>query len=131
MTPPALPTFRARLTAWAKALKTEIRVVAIVARDPRVPWPAKALALATVAYALSPIDLIPDFVPVLGLLDDLIIVPAGIWLTLRLVPAAVISDARARAHESAVDRATGRSAAAVIVALWLASAIAGARWLFS
>ena len=81
------PPLRARLTAWAKTLKTEIAVVAIAARDPRVPWPAKALALATVAYALSPIDLIPDFVPVLGLVDDLIIVPAGIWLTFRLVPA--------------------------------------------
>jgi len=120
-----------RLTAWAKALKTEITVLAIAARDPRVPWPAKALALATIAYALSPIDLIPDFVPVLGLLDDLVIVPAGIWLTLRLVPADVMADARARARETALDRSRGKAAAAVIVTLWLASALAVAQWLFS
>jgi uncharacterized membrane protein YkvA (DUF1232 family) len=119
------------LTAWAKALKTEIAVVAIAARDPRVPWPAKAVALATVAYALSPIDLIPDFVPVLGLVDDLIIVPAGIWLTLRLVPAAVMADARLRAGDSALYGAKGRTAAAVIVAIWLASALGAALWLFS
>lgn len=124
-------SLRARLMTWAKALKTEIEVLAIAARDPRVPWPAKALALATVAYALSPIDLIPDFVPVLGLLDDLIIVPAGIWLTLRLVPAEVMADARRRAGESALDRTNGRTAAAVIVSIWIASALAAGLWFFS
>jgi uncharacterized membrane protein YkvA (DUF1232 family) len=123
-------SLRARLTARAKALKAEMTVVAVVARDPRVPWPAKALALATVAYALSPIDLIPDFLPVLGLLDDLVLIPAGIWLTLRLVPVEVIADARAKAREDGLDRARGRVAAAVIVLLWAASAMSVGLWLF-
>jgi uncharacterized membrane protein YkvA (DUF1232 family) len=126
------PSLRARLTTWAKTLKTEIAALAIAARDPRLPWPAKALALATIAYALSPIDLIPDFVPVLGFLDDLVVVPAGIWLTLRLVPAEVMAEARTRATENALDRAKGRTAAAaVIVSIWIASALAAALWLFS
>jgi len=129
--PMTQPSLRARLTGWAHALKTEIRVLAIAARDPRTPWLAKALALATVAYALSPIDLIPDFVPVLGLLDDLIIVPAGIWLVLRLVPAEVMAEARSRAHETTLDRTRGRTAAVLIVAVWIASALAVMLWLFS
>lgn len=125
-------SLRTRLTGWARALKTEISALAIVARDPRTPWPAKALALATVAYALSPIDLIPDFVPVLGLLDDLIIVPAGIWLVLRLVPVEAMAEARIRAREAtALDRARGRAAAAFIVAVWIASTLAVTLWLFS
>jgi uncharacterized membrane protein YkvA (DUF1232 family) len=125
-------SLRARLTGWARALKTEIGALAIVARDPRTPWPAKALALATVAYALSPIDLIPDFVPVLGLLDDLILVPAGIWLVLRLVPAEVMAEARNRAREEITfDRTRGRTAAVLIVAVWIASALAVTLWLFS
>jgi uncharacterized membrane protein YkvA (DUF1232 family) len=125
------PTFRVRLTAWAKALKTEIDVLAIAARDPRTPWPAKAVAVATVAYALSPIDLIPDVVPVLGLIDDLILVPAGLWLTLRLIPAEVMADARMQAQAAALDRSRGRAAAVIIVLLWIALALAATLWLLS
>ena len=72
---------------WARAIRRDVVAVWIAARDPRVPWYAKALALAVAAYALSPIDLIPDFIPVLGYLDDLIIVPLGILLVVRLIPA--------------------------------------------
>lgn len=95
----------------------------IAARDRRVPWYVKALAGAVAAYALSPIDLIPDFIPVLGYLDDLLIVPAGIWLVVRLVPPPLMAEFR----EEAVRRA-GRPisyiAAAVIAAIWIAAAAA-------
>jgi len=75
-----------RLKQWARALKRDVLALYLAARDPRVPWYAKALALVTAAYALSPIDLIPDFIPVLGYLDDLILLPGLIWLTVRLIP---------------------------------------------
>ena len=117
----------ARLRARARALKSSTFALYLAARDPRTPWYARALALAVVAYAFSPIDLIPDPVPVLGYLDDLIIVPAGIALTLRLIPPAVLADARARAAEGG-GRPLGRAGAAFIVALWLALA-AAALWL--
>ena len=83
------------LKSWARALKRDVSALWIAARDPRVPWYAKALAGAVAAYALSPIDLIPDFIPVLGYLDDLILVPAGIWLVLRLVPRNLMREFRA------------------------------------
>ena len=86
-----------RLRDWARALKLELRALYFVVRDPRTPWYAKALAGAVLAYALSPIDLIPDFIPVLGYLDDVILVPLGIWLALKLVPGEVLAEARARA----------------------------------
>jgi uncharacterized membrane protein YkvA (DUF1232 family) len=96
-------------------------VVMLAARDPRLPWPVKLLAVAVVAYALSPIDLIPDFVPVLGYLDDLVIVPFGIWLLVRLIPPEIMAD-----HRDAAARA-GRPARSVagallVVGLWLAAA---------
>ena len=87
-----------RLKAWAAALKRDALALWFAYRDPRTPWHAKALALLIVGYALSPIDLIPDFIPVLGLLDELILLPGAIWLALRLVPAQVLIDARARAR---------------------------------
>jgi uncharacterized membrane protein YkvA (DUF1232 family) len=111
------------LRRWARALKAETLALSLVARDPRVPWYAKLLAAAVVAYALSPIDLIPDFVPVLGYLDDLVIVPLGIALTLRLVPPEVLAECRARARAELADgRPVSRAGAAAIVALWLLSA---------
>ena len=85
-----------QLRSRAAALRTETYAIYLAARDPRTPWFAKALVLLIVAYALSPIDLIPDFVPVLGYLDDLLIVPAGIGLALKLVPGAVMAEARKR-----------------------------------
>jgi uncharacterized membrane protein YkvA (DUF1232 family) len=108
----------ARLRQRAGALKTSTDALYLAARDPRTPWYARALALAVVAYALSPIDLIPDPVPVLGYLDDLVIVPAGIALTLRLIPPEVLADARERAARGA-GRPLSRVGAAITVALWL------------
>ena len=112
-----------RLRDWAQALRRETLVLYFAARDPRTPWYAKLLAGAVVAYALSPIDLIPDFIPVLGYLDDLILVPIGIALVLKLIPAEVLSAARARA-EAAIERPRSIAAAVIIVAIWIALACA-------
>jgi uncharacterized membrane protein YkvA (DUF1232 family) len=90
----------ARLKDWALALKRDVKAIYLARSDPRLPWYCKALAVAVAAYALSPIDLIPDFIPVLGYLDDLIIVPLGIALVVRLMPAEVIEEYRIRATAS-------------------------------
>ena len=108
------------LKAWAARLKRDVVALWIAARDPRTPWHARAMAGFVAAYALSPIDLIPDFIPVLGWLDDLLIVPAGIWLAVRWVPAALMAEFRARAEATARPRS--RAAASIIVTLWLATA---------
>lgn len=106
--------------AQARRLKQALRVLALAARDPRTPWPAKALALAVVAYGLSPIDLIPDPIPVLGLLDDLILLPLGVWLVIRMIPAEVWAACQEKAvAEAADDRAPSWAGAAMVVALWL------------
>ena len=107
------------LRAWAFALKRDALAVWLAGRDPRTPWYARAVALAVAAYAFSPIDLIPDFVPVLGLLDDLLIVPAGLWLALRLIPAGVLAEHRAAAAALA-SKPVSKAAAAVIAGVWLA-----------
>lgn len=111
----------ARLRDRARSLKRETYALYLACRDPRTPWYAKLLAGAVVAYAISPIDLIPDFIPVLGYVDDVLIVPAGIALALRLVPTDVMADCRARATAMAA-RPTSPVAAAVIIAIWLAAA---------
>ncbi|MAA98357.1 MAG: hypothetical protein CMN87_02575 [Stappia sp.] len=113
---------RGRLAAWARALKREVAALALALRDPQTPLVARLVALLVVAYALSPIDLIPDVIPVLGLLDDLVLVPAGIWLVLRLMPAEVMERARRRAVEADGLRPS-RAAAVVIIALWLVLAL--------
>jgi uncharacterized membrane protein YkvA (DUF1232 family) len=118
------------LGAWARSLTRDTHAVWLAARDPRTPWYAKALGLAVAAYALSPIDLIPDFIPVLGLLDDLLIVPAGLWLTLRLVPPEVMIANRAAA-EAAADRPVSRVAGVVVILIWLGLAGAAGLWLFT
>ena len=115
-----------RLREAARRLKREIVALAIAARDPRTPLYAKAFALFVVAYALSPVDLIPDFIPVLGLLDDVILVPLGIWVALRLIPADLMQDARAKA-EAAERLPKNKWAGAVIVAIWI-GALALAAW---
>lgn len=92
----------------------------LAARDPRVPWHAKAVAAAVAAYALSPIDLIPDFVPLLGYLDDLLIVPLGILLAVRLIPAPVMQELRAQALDR--QRPTSNVGMAAVIAVWLAAA---------
>jgi uncharacterized membrane protein YkvA (DUF1232 family) len=108
-----------RLKHWARAVKRDAVALYIAARDPRTPWYAKALAAVVVAYALSPIDLIPDFIPVLGYLDDIVIVPIGLWLVLRLIPPEVVDDCRARAADLA-QRPTSVTAAVVVVLIWIA-----------
>ena len=113
-----LRALRDGFLARLRALKRESLVVYYAARDPRLPWHVRVLALAVAAYALSPIDLIPDFIPVLGYLDDLVLVPLGIALVVKLTPADVLTTARERAAHAA-QRPVSRIAAAVIVALWL------------
>jgi len=103
---------------WAKSLKRDIVALWLVARDTRVPWHAKAVAGAVAAYALSPVDLIPDFIPVLGYLDDLLIVPLGIMLAIRLVPAEVMNQLRAEAARR-IERPSSRLGLIFILAVWL------------
>jgi uncharacterized membrane protein YkvA (DUF1232 family) len=113
----------ARLRRWAAALRRDAVALYLAARDPRVKWPAKLVALAVAAYVLSPIDLIPDFIPVLGLVDDLVIVSLGILLARRLVPPALLDEHR-RAAAALLAVPQSRVAAVLIVALWLALAVA-------
>ena len=111
-----------RLKTWASALKRDVLALWFACRDPRTPTIAKILAIVIVAYALSPIDLIPDFIPVLGLLDELILLPVALWLVLKLVPAAAMNDARAKAQawvEARRPRPRNWIAAAAIVVLWI------------
>ena len=107
---------------WAKSLKRDIVALWLAARDPRVPWYAKAVAGAVAAYALSPIDLIPDFIPVLGYLDDLVIVPLGILLATRLVPAEVMGALRVEAARR-IERPAGRAGLIFILVVWLSCLI--------
>ena len=118
-----------RLRAAARRLKRDVVAVFFAGRDARMPWLARLVALAVASYALSPIDLIPDMIPVLGLLDDLVLVPLGIALALRLVPPAVMAEARLRA-EALAARPTSRAAAVAIVVVWglLAAASAVLLW---
>lgn len=116
-----------RLRNWARALKRDAVALWLAARDPRTPLVAKLTAGAVAAYALSPIDLIPDFIPVLGYLDDLLIVPLGIALAIRLIPAPLMAEFRARAAER-LDRPRSLLAAALVVALWLGVGVLLALW---
>jgi uncharacterized membrane protein YkvA (DUF1232 family) len=114
-----------RLKRWAGELKAQVVTLWFCRRDPRTPVSAKIMAAVVVAYAFSPIDLIPDFIPVLGYVDDLILLPLGIYATIRLIPAAVLADARREADNWLAERqAAPRSywAAAVIVLVWVAVA---------
>jgi uncharacterized membrane protein YkvA (DUF1232 family) len=113
---------------WARRIKRDVLALWIAARDSRTPVVAKLAAGAVAAYALSPIDLIPDFVPVLGYLDDLVIVPLGIMLAVKLVPAPLMAEFRAAAAERK-SRPVSRVGLAVIIAIWLL-AVTGLLWLF-
>ena len=115
-----------RLRGWARRLKRDTIALWLAARDRRTPLSARLLAAAVAAYALSPIDLIPDFIPVLGLVDDLLIVPAGIWLVLRLIPAPLMASFRQDA-EQMVDRPVSRAGMVAIALVWLAMAVVVAR----
>lgn len=113
----------ARIKPWARALQREAWTLWFATKHPRTPWYAKALGVFVVAYALSPIDLIPDFIPVVGYLDDLILLPGLIWLALRLTPLAVVAECRLSAEKSIQSRAAkpvSGVGAAVIVAIWIA-----------
>ncbi|ANY82404.1 hypothetical protein BB934_29315 (plasmid) [Microvirga ossetica] len=117
-----------RAKQWARTIKSDVVALWIAARDHRVPWYAKAAAGAVAAYALSPIDLVPDFVPMLGYLDDLLIVPLGILLAIKLVPADLMMEFRAEAV-AREGRPVSKVAAAAIITLWLLAA-AFLIWLF-
>jgi uncharacterized membrane protein YkvA (DUF1232 family) len=109
-----------RLKDWARTIKRDAHAIYLAARDPRTPWYAKALALCVAGYAFSPIDLIPDFIPVLGYLDDVVIVPLGIIAVVKLIPPPIMAENRAAAALAA-ERPVSRNAAAVIVPIWTAS----------
>jgi uncharacterized membrane protein YkvA (DUF1232 family) len=113
-----------RLTSWARHIKQDVVAVNFAARDPRTPMLVSVLALLVAAYALSPIDLIPDFIPVVGYLDDLILVPLGLWAVIRWLPPEVLAASRVRASVL-LARPRSRLAAVCFVLLWL---VAGA-WL--
>ena len=110
----------ARLKGWARTIKRDAIALFLAARDPRTPWCAKVVAGLVAAYALSPIDLIPDFIPVLGYLDDLVIVPLGIWIVVRLVPSGLMQEFRAEAARMEA-RPVSRAGALAIILLWIVS----------
>jgi uncharacterized membrane protein YkvA (DUF1232 family) len=116
-----------RLRDWAGTIRRDVHAIYLASRDPRVPWYAKALAISTAVYALSPIDLIPDFIPVLGHLDELIILPLVVILVVRLIPSEIMMEHRAAAVLAA-EKPTSKMGAAVIIGLWvLFAALSG--WL--
>ncbi len=116
------------LASWkqrVRELRVEIHALYLACRDPRVPWYAKAFAACVVGYALSPIDLIPDFIPVLGYLDDLVLVPLGIVLARRMIPKEVLAECRERARAAVAEGVpVNRTAAAIIIGIWVLGAAA-------
>ena len=108
-----------QLKNWALRLRRDVLALYLAARDPRVPWYVKALAALVAAYALSPIDLIPDFIPVIGYLDDLLILPLGIWLVVRMIPEALMQELRGKAAATLAERPKSTLAALMIVLIWL------------
>ncbi len=112
----------------AHRLRVDVHAAWLAARDPRTPWHARAFGLLVTAYALSPIDLIPDFVPVLGLFDDAVLIPLGIWLFVRMLPEGVFEEHRAEASLAA-ERPGSAWGAVIIVGLWIAAALLVARLL--
>jgi uncharacterized membrane protein YkvA (DUF1232 family) len=124
-----LPPSRADLAEAARRLKSEVRTLYLAYRDPRVPWYARLFAALVVAYALSPIDLIPDPIPILGYLDDLIPIPLGVWLALRMIPREVMAECRARAQmEQDAGAPVSWVGAAVIMLLWAIVAALQVTW---
>jgi uncharacterized membrane protein YkvA (DUF1232 family) len=120
------------VTTWAeraRALKRETYALYFACRDPRVPWYAKALAAIVVAYALSPIDLIPDFIPVIGYLDDIVLIPLGVLAVRAMIPSGVLADCRERAARLEHEPRSW-TAAVVIAAIWFALTAAAIYWLY-
>jgi uncharacterized membrane protein YkvA (DUF1232 family) len=128
--------WRASWKRRVQQVKVELYALYLAYRDPRVPTYARIFAACVVGYAFSPIDLIPDFIPVLGYLDDLVIIPVGVLIALKMIPAPVMADCRLRAHEVMQQgKPVNRTAAAIIVGLWLLCAAVGLaliiRWIRS
>jgi uncharacterized membrane protein YkvA (DUF1232 family) len=123
---------RTTLRDWSRAIKRDTVAVYLAVRDPRVPWYAKVVGAAVAAYALSPIDLIPDFIPVLGYLDDAILVPLGLVLVRRLIPPDILAEHRAAAA-LVIDRPVSKTAAVAIILIWIGALALGVvvvrRWL--
>lgn len=117
-----------RPASLVQRLRIDAHAVWLAARDPRTPWHARAFGLLVAAYALSPIDLIPDFIPVLGLLDDAVLIPAGLWLFVRMLPPGLFDEHRAAAA-AAAERPGSAWGAAIVVALWVLAALLLARLL--
>ena len=119
-----------RLKTWARRMKRDTLALYLASRDPRVPWHAKTMAMVTAAYALSPIDLIPDFIPVLGYLDELIILPLFIYVTIRLIPPNIMVELRAQADQRlSENRPRSMTGAVVIILIWLFIAALVIWWL--
>ena len=108
-----------KIKARARALKNEAFAVYIAAKDPRTPWYARALIFFVVAHTFSPIDLIPDFIPIFGYLDDLVVTPLGLALAVRLIPAEVLEEARGKVAGSGLERSVGYVGAVVVVIMWI------------
>ena len=121
---------RSSLQTWARQLKAQLLALYFAYQDPRTPWYARVFALGVVAYAFSPIDLIPDMIPLLGYVDDLILLPIGIYFALRLIPAAVMVDARARASNWDQQMPVSRAGATIVILLWLALLAGFAAWVW-
>ena len=119
----------ARIRVWARGIKRDVIALWLAARDPRVPWYAKALAAVIAAYALSPIDLIPDFIPVLGYLDDLLIVPLGILVAVKFIPDGIMADLRKMALEQ--RRPTSKAGLVVVLTIWLGAMVIAVRLMCS
>jgi len=119
-----------RLKEWAKRVRLDVLALYLAARDPRVPWYAKALAALVAAYALSPIDLIPDFIPVLGYFDDLVVLPLGIKVAIRMIPDDVMADLRKQAEERMLTRPRSAVGAVIVILVWLTAAVILVRILF-
>lgn len=127
-------SIRDNLKAWAKRIKRDGVTLWFAGKNPKTPWYAKTLGVFVVAYALSPIDLIPDFIPVLGYVDDVLLLPSLIWLTIKLLPLEVLAECRSQADEwmqTKGSKPSSRVGAVLIVVLWLSIGMAAWFWLNS
>jgi len=114
-----------QLKAWAQALKRDVMTLWFALKHPQTPWYARVLAVVVTAYALSPVDLIPDFIPILGYLDDLILVPVGVWLLLKILPDQVLKDSRDQAQawfSQSQRRPLSQVGLVIVVAIWVLAA---------
>lgn len=125
---PVRRTWLQALEHQAKTLKAEVLALNYALKDPRTPWYAKLLAVLVLAYALSPLDLIPDFIPVIGFLDDVILLPLGLWASIKLIPAEVMEDARFRAMNEPVWLTKNWTTATLIFLLWLTLLVGIVYW---